>query len=129
MFLRKLHEHQPQPEKTMKKYLTLAAVLGTIAFVSVSYLAHAEPEAGAVTTAVEKAADAPAAAPVMDAAAKDKADCDAAAAMKKADGTEPTMEEKDAASKKCMEDKAAAAAAPAATDAMKPADAPKAEGK
>lgn len=41
----------------MKKYLGLAALLGVVAFVSVSYLAQAEPETSTVTTAVEKAVE------------------------------------------------------------------------
>lgn len=73
----------------MKKYLLFAAVLGVIAFTSVSYLAQAEPETGKVETVIEKAAateagvavDAPVAtditAPQADAFAADVADCEA----------------------------------------------------
>lgn len=105
----------------MKNYLSLAALLGVVAFVSVSYLAQAEPEMKAVDTAIE------AAAPVADAAAEAvaapvvdpvQAECEAAvAAMTKEDGTAHTAEEVTAAVEKCVADKAAAAAVPA-TDAM-----------
>lgn len=61
----------------MKKYLSLAAVLGAIAIVGVSFLAQAEPEAAAVTTTIttEHAADA-VVAPVVDT----RKDCEAKAA-------------------------------------------------
>lgn len=39
----------------MKKYLSLAALLGLIAFVSVSYLAQAQNETSATKTAIEEA--------------------------------------------------------------------------
>lgn len=83
----------------MKKYLSLAIVLGAIAFASVSFLAQAEPEA----TAVEHAMDA--AAPAADQAAKDAADCTAMAATPTTEGAQPTDAEKDAAFKKCITDK------------------------
>jgi hypothetical protein len=98
----------------MKKYLTLAALAGAVALVSVSYFAQAEEaKTGTTPTAVEKAA------PAADATKE----CETAAAAKKADGTDPTAEEKAAALKKCHE----AAAAPAPAEAMKPAEAPAAK--
>lgn len=39
----------------MKKYLLFAALLGAIAFSSVSFLAQAQPETGKVETVIEKA--------------------------------------------------------------------------
>lgn len=39
----------------MKKYLLFAALLGVIAFSSVSFLAQAQPETGKVETVIEKA--------------------------------------------------------------------------
>lgn len=104
----------------MKKYLALAAVVGVIAFASVSYLAHAEPQAAATTTTAAPAVASPAGA--MEMADKLKADCTVAAAAKKADGTEPTAEEKEVSMKKCMD-----APAQAATEAPKTEE-PKMEG-
>ncbi len=98
----------------MKKYLTLAAVLGAIAFVSVSYLAQAtEPATSAVTTSVETAVDA--AAPAVDADATVTttvetavdADCTAKVAAE-FEGKTPTDDEKAAAVAKCEADHAAA---------------------
>lgn len=73
----------------MKKYLLFAALLGAIAFTSVSFLASAEPETGKVETVIEKAvateaeADiaapvaAEAVAPAVDAFAADIEECNA----------------------------------------------------
>jgi len=93
----------------MKKYLTLAAAVALTAFISASYLAHAEGDG-----AMMKKEDTT----MMD---KNKADCEAASMMKKADGTDPTADEKAAALKKCMDDKAASGK-PATEDAMKPGE-------
>ncbi len=95
----------------MKKYLTLAALLGAIAFASVSFLAQAEEN---VAPAAEQAMEA--AAPAVDAAVAPavsvEEDCKASASVAKADGTMPSAEEVDAAVKACVE----AHAAPVATD-------------
>lgn len=101
----------------MKKYLTLAAVMGVAAFAGASYFANAtEVKTEAAVAVGEAHADAT----TVDQAAKDKAECEATASAKKDGGAEPTTEEKDAAIKKCMEDKTKAAET-APTDAMKPA--------
>lgn len=42
MTSRRIPTHRPAPEPAMKKYFGLAAILGLIAFVSVSYLAQAQ---------------------------------------------------------------------------------------
>lgn len=100
----------------MKKYLTIGAILGAIAFVSVSFLAQAEPETSAVTTAVEQAAQAPAADTMVAPAPADdpaKAECEAQVPAKNADGADLTEEEKVAAVAKCMADKALGNVAPA----------------
>ena len=81
----------------MKKYLTVAAVLGAIAFVSVSYLAQAN-EPAAAPVAVEAAATVTTTtevAPVaVDAAAEAVAkECDATVAAS-FEGKMPTAEEK-----------------------------------
>lgn len=153
---RNYNKKQPsQPlEKTMKKYLTFAAVLGAIAFLSVSYLAQADQHttdaaaapAAATTAVAADAAAAPAAAPEMTPYAKDLADCEALSAAAPAEGAAaPTAEEKAAADKKCMIGKghteeeiakedaakkaaadAAAAAAPAAPTASEAPVAPEA---
>ena len=95
----------------MKKYLTLAAVVGAIAFLSVSYLAQAEPEAGAVPApavaapAPADAAPAVAVPPPADAMSvymKDRAECDTLASAATTEGAAPTDEEKAAALKKCL---------------------------
>jgi hypothetical protein len=102
----------------MKNYLALAIVLGAIAFVSVSYLAQAQPKTGAVTTAVETATEAPAApaadvvdaatgteAPVADMYAKDKEECTTMSSAATTEGAEMSAEATEAAFKKCMMDK------------------------
>jgi hypothetical protein len=109
-------------EKEMKKYFTIAALLGAIAFASVSFLAQAdekfdaagnvavkESAAVAATPAGAPAADAPAAegdagvaaeavAAPSD-AAEDDEECAVAASSKN------SAEETDAAYKKCMAEK------------------------
>lgn len=119
----------------MKNYLTVAAILGAIAFVSVSFLAQAEPETSTVTTAVEQAIEEPASeamvAPVADSAvmpvAEDpaKTECEASVASTKEDGTAMSAEERAAAVEKCVADKASAvmpAPAPDAAPAEKAAE-------
>lgn len=83
----------------MKKYLTLAAFLGAIAFLSVSYLAQAEPEAAPAAAA---AASAPAAAPAVVDFAKDKAECDTLAAAATTEGATPTEAQKAESVHKCL---------------------------
>ena len=101
----------------MKNYLTIAAVLGAVAFVSVSFLAQATEPAAAV--AMEAAA--PAAAVAADAAVAPVADaatteCETSVAAS-FEGKTPSDEEKAAAVKACVDAKAAApAAAPAAEE-------------
>jgi hypothetical protein len=115
----------------MKKYLTLAAVLGTIAFLSVSYIAQAQQPAAPAATAP---AAAPAAGSAMQAAvpaastyAKDHAECEALASAPSTEGAAASDAEKTATLKKCLvakghtlaeiateEAKSAAPAAPAA---------------
>ena len=70
----------------MKKYLSLAAVMGAVAFLSVSYLAQAQTPGAAMAPAATAPAAAPAAGSAMQAAspaavtyAKDRAECDALA--------------------------------------------------
>lgn len=100
----------------MKKYFTIAALLGVIAFASVSFLAQADekfdaagtPAAAAATAATATAADS-AAAPAetkteaetvaSEAATQDDEECAAAAENSK------NPEEIEAAYKKCMADK------------------------
>jgi hypothetical protein len=89
----------------MKKYLTLAAFLGAIAFLSVSYLAQAEPEAGAAmttttTTSTTTTATAPAA--ELTGYAKDLAECNTLAAAPSTEGATPSAEEQAAAAHKCL---------------------------
>ena len=109
----------------MKNYLTLAAILGAIAFVSVSFLAQAEPEAQdamqrAASPAVPVANDIAAEAiaePVVDPEVSDSDECLSLAAAPNAEGHEPTAAEKDAAFAACMaareKDKAEVEVAPA----------------
>ena len=88
----------------MKKYLSLAAVLGAVAFLSVSYLAQAQtPAAGATTTTTTTAAPAPAAAPdAVVTYAKDRAECDVLASAATTEGAMPTDADKAASVKKCL---------------------------
>ncbi len=85
----------------MKKYLTLAAVLGAIAFVSVSFLAQADDHGTHSDTTMTEAA-APAA---VDAVASE---CEASVAAAH-EGKTVTDAEKDAALKACVDAKAAEA--------------------
>jgi hypothetical protein len=90
----------------MKKYLTLAAVLGAIAFLSVSYLAQAESETKAPAAATEAAtAPADAAAAVAVDLNKISADCKEAASAAKADGSKPSEEEVTKAFDACLKEK------------------------
>lgn len=105
----------------MKKYLTLAAVLGAIAFLSVSYLAQADSDAVAtqVDAAVTEAKDAAAVttqategAPAVEGKidlAKITEECKTEAAKDKADGTKPSAEENTAAFAACLKAKTNAA--------------------
>jgi hypothetical protein len=96
----------------MKKYLALAAVLGAIAFISVSYLAQAQTGgAAAPAAATAPAAPAVAAAPAADAAPaaapvatfeQDNDTCSMISSAPTTEGAAPSAEAKDAAYKKCM---------------------------
>ena len=97
----------------MKKYLSLAAVLGAIAFLGASYIAQAQQPAAAPTApAVESAMPAaPAAAgTAMQAAApaaattyaKDRIECDALASAPSTEGAAPSDADKAAAINKCL---------------------------
>lgn len=110
----------------MKKYLALAALLGVIAFVSVSYLAQADEHA--VDQKTEAAA--PATAPVAT-FAQDHDACDMMAAAPSTEGVAPSAEVKDAAYTKCMmgkghteEEMKKAAEEKAAAEAAKAAETP-----
>lgn len=120
----------------MKKYLTIAAVLGVIAFASVSFLAQADQQPGGVSgtvTAKDKTAADPAADPSDGEAAADKADADSDASpheMSGADvkynkddndcatsaetpdkaGNQPSDDQKNTAYRKCMQMKGHSAA-------------------
>lgn len=113
----------------MKKYLTIASVLGVIAFASVSFLAQADQQPAGAHTAVaaEEKAAAPAAAdpsdgeaaadnaaaastPADDKFAKDDQDCATDATTPGKDGAVPTDADKDAAYKNCMQKKGHSAA-------------------
>lgn len=93
----------------MKKYLTIAAVLGAIAFVSVSFLAQATEPAAAVSTTVETNAAAPAAeaTTTTTVAADATKECEASVAAS-FEGKTPSDEEKAAAVKACVDAKATA---------------------
>lgn len=96
----------------MKNYLTIAAVLGAVAFVSVSFLAQAtEPAAAPAMEAAAPAvaADAAVAAPAVDAATTE---CETSVAAS-FEGKTPSDEEKAAAVKACVDAKAAATTTPA----------------
>lgn len=108
----------------MKKYLALAAFLGAIAFVSVSYLAQADEHAVAAP-----AVQADAAAPASFEQNHDM--CGMMAAAPTTEGVAPSDEEKSASYTKCMmgkghtEEELKKAAADAAAKAEAPAhDAP-----
>jgi len=100
----------------MKKYLTLAAVLGALAFLSASYIAKAADAPSAEKVAPAAATPATPAAPaaaadkaVAPAAAgsyaKDRAECDALASAATTEGAAPSDADKAAALKKCLEGK------------------------
>ena len=89
----------------MKKYLTLAAVLGAIAFLSVSYLAQAESETKAPAAAATEAVTAPADAAAAVDLNKISADCKEAASAAKADGSKPSEEEVTKAFDACLKEK------------------------
>lgn len=90
----------------MKKYLTVAAILGAIAFVSVSYLAQATEATSEVTTAVEATTtDAPAMQADVAVDAAVASDCEASVAAS-FEGKTATDEEKAAAVKACEDSKA-----------------------
>ena len=88
----------------MKKYLTLAAVLGAIAFVSVSFLAQADDHHTSTTT-IHTEATTPA---ITDAADAVTTECETtvAAAL---EGKTVTDEERSAALDACIDAKAAEA--------------------
>ncbi|TAL27101.1 MAG: hypothetical protein EPN97_18260 [Alphaproteobacteria bacterium] len=99
----------------MKKYFTIAAVLGVIAFASVSFLAQADQQSGNVVaqgkTAPagdpsdgEAAADNAAMMPVDGKFDKDDQDCSAVAATPdpKKNGAQPTDAQREKSYKKCM---------------------------
>ena len=109
----------------MKKYLTLAAILGAIAFISVSYLAQADEKAAVAPTAVMEAAPAPAAAGSF---AADSDTCTMLSSAPTTEGAAPSDEAKAASFTKCMTGKGHTEEElkKAADDkAAKPADAPK----
>jgi len=94
----------------MKKYLSLAVVLGALAFISVSFLAQAEPETSKVETVVEQAVESDVAAPEMaieavtpevDAFIKDAEDCEASVAVAN-EGKETAPEAHDSAFISCL---------------------------
>jgi len=94
----------------MKKYLTLAAVMGAIAFLSVSTFAQAQaPAAAPAGGAAMAPAAAPAAGSAMPAAspaavtyAKDRAECDTLASAPSTEGAAPSAADKEASIKKCL---------------------------
>lgn len=99
----------------MKKYLTFAAILGAIAFLSVSYLAQAESEAvkemtttTITTTTTTETPAAPAVEGQID-LAKISEECKTEAAADKADGTKKTEEETTAAFNDCLKMKTGSA--------------------
>lgn len=96
----------------MKKYLTVAAILGAIAFVSVSFLAQATEHEATTTTTIETTAPvvehtdhADHADHAVDAVATE---CEATVAAS-FEGKTPSDEEKTAALKACVDAKAAEA--------------------
>jgi len=96
----------------MKNYLTLAAILGAIAFISVSYLAQADEKMAAPPAAMHMDMDAPAPAPapmgMPDPAvtatpfAVDSDMCSMLSSAPAAEGVAPSAEAKDSSFKKCM---------------------------
>jgi hypothetical protein len=99
----------------MKKYFTIAAVLGVIAFASVSFLAQADQQSGNVIARDkmaaagdpsdgEAAADNAAMMPVDGKFDKDDQECAATAATPdpKKNGAQPTDAQREKSYKKCM---------------------------
>lgn len=124
----------------MKKYLTFAAILGAVAFLSVSYLAQAEdvaaPAAEKAMAPAAEAVPAPAPAPASPELtyAKDRAECELVAVPATEAAASDTAAKAEAL-KKCLvgkghsedevkteEEKRAAAPAPATGDAMAPVE-------
>ncbi len=99
----------------MKKYLTFAAILGAIAFLSVSYLAQAESEAVkemTTTTTTITTTTAETVAPAVEGQidlAKITEECKTEAAADKADGTKKTEAETTAAFNDCLKAKTGSA--------------------
>lgn len=96
----------------MKKYLTVAAILGAIAFVSVSFLAQATEHEATTTTTIETTAPvvehADHAEHAVDAVDAVTTECEATVAAS-FEGQTPSDEEKTAALKACVDAKAAEA--------------------
>ncbi|MEZ0224746.1 MAG: hypothetical protein ACAH83_09355, partial [Alphaproteobacteria bacterium] len=99
----------------MKKYFTIAAVLGVIAFASVSFLAQADQQSGTVMAQTktapagdpsdgEAAADNAAMMPIDGKFDKDDQDCStkASAPDPKKNGEQPSDAQRDKSYKKCM---------------------------
>ena len=86
----------------MKKYLSLAAVLGAIAFLGASYIAQAEQPAAPVAAAPSVVSAAPAAPAAATTYAKDRAECDALASAPSTEGAAPSDAGKTAALIKCL---------------------------
>ena len=91
----------------MKKYITFAAILGLIAFISVSYLAQAQSQntpAISAPTSAQKPASTPDthALPPHVAYMKDSIECNSLAAAANTEGATPTPAAKEEAFKKCM---------------------------
>ena len=94
----------------MKKYLTLAAILGALAFISISYLAQANDKMDAAPAAAMHVADAAPSAPSAPPAppapptpfAIDSDMCTMLSSAPTTEGSVPTTEAKDTAFKKCM---------------------------
>jgi len=118
----------------MKKYLSLAAVLGAIALLSVSTVAQAQQPAAASAT-TPAGAPVPVAAPAtgsaMQAAApasvtytKDRSECDALASAPSTEGAAPSAADKEASIKKCLAGKGHAADEITKLEASVPATAP-----
>lgn len=96
----------------MKKYLTVAAILGALAFVSVTYFAQATEPVATTTTTIETTAPvaehadhAEHATTAVDAVASE---CEATVAAS-FEGKTPSDDEKNAALKACVDGKAAEA--------------------
>jgi hypothetical protein len=108
-------ENAKSLEQIMKKYFTIAAVLGAIAFASVSFLAQADQQSGNVIAQQkiaasgdpsdgEAAADNAAMMPIDGKFDKDDQDCSTKASTPdpKKNGEQPTDAQVEKAYKKCM---------------------------